>query len=108
MCVFATLASGGAVNAISDEKLVSYSRGNTCPPASAWTENWSCKKLSCKKIDTCEQAFYLMLACGHIRRDGDADGVPCEKLCSGFNEEPRVKYRWSKKLRRTCQKKHGN
>lgn len=94
--------------ALSDTDLVAYSRGKTCPPVNAWSKRWSCKKISCKKIKSCEQAFYHMIACGHIRRDGDADGVPCEKLCEGFNEEPKVKYRWNKKLRNSCKSKHQN
>lgn len=42
---------------------------------------FACVKKTCPNISTCEEAMYLLNACGFRRLDGDSDGVPCEKLC---------------------------
>lgn len=39
-----------------------------------------CSK-TCPQISSCEEAYYQLNVCGCTRRDGDGDGVPCEKLC---------------------------
>ncbi len=30
---------------------------------------------------SCEEAYYYLKECGHKKRDGDGDGVPCENIC---------------------------
>lgn len=37
---------------------------------------------SCKSFSTCEEAMRSFKN-GNSKLDGDGDGVPCEKLCSG-------------------------
>lgn len=29
----------------------------------------------------CAEAYYFFKTCGHTRRDGDNDGIPCERIC---------------------------
>ena len=29
----------------------------------------------------CAEAYYFYSTCGHKRRDGDSDGIPCERIC---------------------------
>lgn len=49
------------------------------PVASASNE---CKgKKTCKEISSCAEAKFYLNHCGVTRIDGDADGIPCEKLC---------------------------
>ena len=34
---------------------------------------------------SCEEAVYKLNVCGHVERDANGDGVPCESLCSGVD-----------------------
>lgn len=43
---------------------------------------YNCAKATCKQIRSCKEACYKFKVCGHSRRDGDGDGIPCENLCS--------------------------
>ena len=43
---------------------------------------YSCADVSCKRLSSCEEACYKLLACGQSKRDADNDGIPCENLCS--------------------------
>ena len=38
---------------------------------------------SCREMTSCDEARFYFDECGLDRLDGDADGVPCEKLCGG-------------------------
>lgn len=42
----------------------------------------SCTK-TCKKMASCEEAYFQLNQCGCSARDGDHDGVPCETICPG-------------------------
>ena len=35
----------------------------------------------CTQIRTCQEADFYFRQCGHYKRDGDNDGIPCEELC---------------------------
>lgn len=39
--------------------------------------------LSCREMESCEQARRALVECGRDDLDGDGDGVPCESLCAG-------------------------
>ncbi|MBI1492202.1 excalibur calcium-binding domain-containing protein [Halocynthiibacter styelae] len=45
-------------------------------------QNWDCSRKTCSQISSCAEACYKLTVCGHRRRDGDGDGIPCESLCS--------------------------
>jgi hypothetical protein len=32
-------------------------------------------------MSNCAEAHYKLTVCGHIERDGDHDGIPCENVC---------------------------
>lgn len=38
---------------------------------------------TCGEMSSCEEAYFYLNTCGHSKRDGDSDGVPCESICSG-------------------------
>lgn len=40
----------------------------------------NCNK-TCSQMSSCAEAYYQLNTCGCTARDGDHDGVPCEKLC---------------------------
>jgi endonuclease YncB( thermonuclease family) len=40
-------------------------------------------KRYCREMSSCEEAHFHLEQCGLTRLDGDADGVPCEKICGG-------------------------
>ncbi len=40
-----------------------------------------CSK-SCSKMSSCEEAYFQLNQCGCKARDGDGDGIPCEKICN--------------------------
>ena len=53
-----------------------------------WTRNWgACKRTGCKRVVSCEHAYHLLLICGQSRRDGDEDGVPCERACCKIDRD---------------------
>ena len=39
-----------------------------------------CSK-TCSRMASCEEAYYQLNTCGCSKRDGDGDGIPCEKIC---------------------------
>ena len=45
-------------------------------------QSFDCSQKTCSQIRSCEEACYKLRVCGHTRRDGDGDGIPCENLCS--------------------------
>ncbi len=46
----------------------------------AWAQ--SCDhKPTCTRMNSCAEADYYFRVCGHVERDGDNDGIPCEELC---------------------------
>lgn len=45
-------------------------------------QSFNCNNATCDEIRSCDEACYKLLVCGHQRRDGDNDGIPCEELCS--------------------------
>lgn len=42
---------------------------------------FDCAVKYCGQISSCAEAAYKLEVCGHTRRDGDGDGIPCEALC---------------------------
>jgi len=38
-------------------------------------------------MSSCAEADYYFRQCGHTERDGDNDGIPCEKLCGETREQ---------------------
>ena len=36
---------------------------------------------TCKQMESCAEAAYYLNVCGHGKRDGDGDGIPCESIC---------------------------
>ncbi len=43
------------------------------------------KKRFCSQMSSCEEALFYFRVCRLKRLDGDGDGVPCERLCGGYN-----------------------
>jgi hypothetical protein len=41
----------------------------------------------CTQIRTCQEADFYFRQCGHHKRDGDSDGIPCEDLCGKTLDE---------------------
>lgn len=41
----------------------------------------------CTQIRTCQEADFYFRQCGHYKRDGDNDGIPCEDLCGKTLDE---------------------
>jgi hypothetical protein len=35
----------------------------------------------CTRMRSCAEADFYFRQCGHYKRDGDNDGIPCEDLC---------------------------
>ncbi len=35
----------------------------------------------CTQMRSCAEADFYLRQCGHVARDGDGDGIPCEALC---------------------------
>ena len=69
-------------------------RPNTVPPASAPVASAppgsaiqpnpgrDCSKRHCSEMSSCEEAMRYFKVCGKKVLDGNADGMPCERLCS--------------------------
>ena len=51
---------------------------------------FDCADTKCNQIRSCEEAHHKLAVCGHVERDGDSDGIPCEMLC-GDNLESYLK-----------------
>lgn len=46
-------------------------------------QSFSCTpRKTCGQMRSCAEACHALVVCGDTRRDGDHDGIPCEKLCS--------------------------
>ncbi len=41
----------------------------------------------CTQIRSCQEADFYFRQCGHYKRDGDNDGIPCEDLCGKTLDE---------------------
>lgn len=53
-------------------------------PATATPYDPVCgSKKHCSEMASCDEVRHYFAACGNKALDGDKDGVPCEKLCSG-------------------------
>ncbi len=63
----------------------SPSAATSSPPASQTSSgNFVCDcSKGCTQITTCDEAYFQLNQCGCTKRDGDEDGVPCEKICPG-------------------------
>ncbi len=42
---------------------------------------FDCSPTYCSKMSTCAEAYYKFEVCGHVKRDRNGNGVPCENLC---------------------------
>ena len=42
---------------------------------------FDCADTKCNQIRSCEEVHHKLTVCGHVARDGDNDGIPCEMLC---------------------------
>ena len=51
------------------------------PAFGCWPEK------TCSQMKSCAEAAYYLTICGHGKRDGDDDGIPCEELCGQTQEE---------------------
>lgn len=47
-------------------------------PVSAQSCN---REPKCTAMRSCAEADFYFRQCGHYKRDGDNDGIPCEELC---------------------------
>jgi endonuclease YncB( thermonuclease family) len=57
------------------------------------------QKKTCTQMESCEEAYFQLSACGNVSLDQNNDGVPCESLCkeqiSKFScEEKKPAPRW--------------
>ncbi len=50
-------------------------------PTASFEPNCGAKK-HCSEMTSCEEAKFYLVTCGGKTLDGDADGVPCENLCT--------------------------
>lgn len=56
--------------------------------APAVAQAQSCnREPKCTQIRTCQEADFYFRQCGHLKRDGDHDGIPCEDLCGKTLDE---------------------
>ena len=55
-------------------------------PTASFDPNCGTKK-HCSEMTSCEEAKFYLASCGAKMLDGDADGVPCEKLCVPTNSK---------------------
>ena len=54
----------------------------SAPPSA--TARFRCMgKPTCKKMASCEEAYFHLEQCGARRLDRDRDGIPCESICKG-------------------------
>lgn len=42
---------------------------------------FDCSPSYCSQMSSCAEAHHKLTVCGHSKRDGDNDGIPCEDLC---------------------------
>ncbi|MEO1694955.1 MAG: excalibur calcium-binding domain-containing protein [Pseudomonadota bacterium] len=50
-------------------------------PQIAAAQSYDCAHTYCSRMTSCGEAAYKLMVCGDTARDGDGDGIPCEKLC---------------------------
>ena len=43
-------------------------------------QSFDCSRKTCSQIRSCAEACHKLMVCGHTRRDGDGDCIPCEIL----------------------------
>lgn len=55
-------------------------------PTASFDPNCGTKK-HCSEMTNCEEAKFYLASCGAKLLDGDAGGMPCEKLCSPTNSK---------------------
>ncbi|MCG6857707.1 MAG: excalibur calcium-binding domain-containing protein [Salaquimonas sp.] len=69
--------------------------GLACPTsARAQSRAFSCSdKKSCPQMADCAEAYFHFDVCGDTARDGDGDGIPCEKVCGKTLEVMRKRLR---------------
>ncbi|MEP5219024.1 MAG: excalibur calcium-binding domain-containing protein [Lentilitoribacter sp.] len=54
-----------------DKPNIELAQGFSCQPSK-----------TCGRMRSCSEAYFYFKQCrGHKKRDGDNDGMPCEKLC---------------------------
>ncbi len=58
----------------------------TTPSAAAIDPSCTTKK-HCSEMISCEEAKFYLANCAANMLDGDADGIPCEKLCAPANSK---------------------
>ena len=51
-------------------------------PASRPGSGQDCSKKHCSEMSSCEEAMHYLSVCGKKSLDGNADGIPCERLCA--------------------------
>lgn len=44
-------------------------------------QNFNCAETACSAISSCTEAVHKLQQCGHVKRDANRNGVPCEKIC---------------------------
>lgn len=65
-----------------DAPAVSSAPAVSVPPVTSSNFTCSCSK-TCTQMTSCDEAYFQLRQCGCSKRDGDSDGVPCEKICPG-------------------------
>lgn len=73
--------SGGSSSSSSGTGPVSTPAPNSSAPVAGGFA-CSCSK-TCSAMASCDEAYFQLQQCGCSDRDGDSDGVPCEKICPG-------------------------
>ena len=63
---------------------------------------FDCVETKCPDISSCAEAAYKLEVCGHLKRDADSDGIPCESLCGHDLQiyRQRVHAMWPEGLKR--------
>lgn len=51
-------------------------------PALQLQSGQDCSKKHCSEMSSCDEARYYLSVCGKKALDGNADGIPCERLCA--------------------------
>lgn len=65
-------------------------------PAAAF----DCTEIKCGAMSSCAEAHYKLTVCGHAKRDGDRNGIPCEDICGSDTAtyQARVRAQWPSAL----------
>ncbi len=51
-------------------------------PVAVGSPQRDCSKKHCSEMSSCDEARYYLSVCGKKSLDGNADGIPCERLCA--------------------------